>query len=123
MFRFTAVALLTLAAAARAGAPAPAENARIDYLLGVVASLHDAQFIRNGVAYDSSAAVNHLRAKLRAAGSRVRTAEDFIRYCASESSVSGRPYEIRFPDGRVVPSAEFLRQKLSEFDRDEGRSE
>jgi hypothetical protein len=39
MFRFTAVALLTLAGAARAGAPAPAENARIDYLLGVVASL------------------------------------------------------------------------------------
>ncbi|HXW73623.1 MAG TPA: DUF5329 family protein [Steroidobacteraceae bacterium] len=122
MLRFTAVAFLTLAAAAHADAPTPAENARINYLLGVVASLHDAQFIRHGVAYDSSAAVNHLRAKLRAAGARVKTAE-FIRYCASQSSVSGRPYEIRFPDGRVVPSADFLRQKLSEFDREQNRSD
>jgi hypothetical protein len=118
MLRFTAVALLTLvAAAARAASLAPAESDRIDYLLGVVASLHDARFIRNGVAYDSSAAVDHLRAKLRAAGSRVRTAEDFIRYCATQSSVSGRPYEIRFSDGRVVPSADFLREKLSDFDK------
>ena len=53
----------------------------------------------------------HLRLKLRAAGSRVSTAEDFIRYCATESSVSGKPYEIR-----VLPSAAFLRQKLEEFD-------
>jgi len=30
--------------------------------------------------------------------------------------VSGEPYEIRFADGRVVMSAEFLRQKLLEFD-------
>jgi len=46
----------------------------------------------------------------------VKTAEDFIRYCASESSVSGKPYEIRFSDGRVVPAAAFLRQKLLQFD-------
>ncbi len=87
----------------------------------VVASLHDAQFIRNGQAYDSETAVSHLRTKLRAAGARVRTAEDFIRYCASESSVSGQPYKIRFADGRVVLSADFLRQKLLEFDRENGR--
>lgn len=58
-----------------------------------------------------------MRTKLRIAGSHVKTAEDFIRYCASESSVSGKPYEIRFPDGRVVYSADFLRQKLREFDK------
>jgi hypothetical protein len=55
------------------------------------------------------------------AGSRVKTAEDFIRYCGSESAVSGRPYEIRFPDGRVVRSADFLRQKLIDFDKANGR--
>jgi len=61
-----------------------------------------------------------MRAKLHIAGSRVKTAEDFIRYCASESSVSGLPYEIRFPDGRVVRSADFLRQKLAEFEASAG---
>jgi len=48
----------------------------------------------------------------------VRVAEDFISYCASASSVSGRPYEIRFPDGQVVLSADFLRQELLEFDKE-----
>jgi hypothetical protein len=115
--RLLAIALVTFAVTANAGERSPAENARIEYLFEVVASLHDAQFIRNGTPYDSRAAVNHLRLKLRAAGARVETAEDFIRYCASASSVSGRPYEIRFADGRVVRSADFLREKLLEFDR------
>jgi len=120
MLRFPAVAVLgaLLAFAALTGAsdPSPLEDARIEYLLTVVASLQDAQFIRNGKAYDSKAAVDHLRTKLRAAGSRVRTAEDFIRDCASESSISGKPYEIRFADGTVLLAADFLRQKLLEFD-------
>jgi hypothetical protein len=109
-------ALLSAAPAARARELAPIEQARIEYLLSVVASLHDAEFIRNGKAYDSRAAADHLRTKLRAAGSRVQTAEDFIRYCAAESSVSGRPYEIRLADGRVLLAADFLTQELREFD-------
>jgi len=120
MSRLIAVALLTIATVASAGSRVPAEDARIEYLLAVVASLQDAQFIRNGTAYDSKSAVEHMRTKLHLAGSRVKTAEDFIRYCASESSVSGKPYEIRFPDGRVVLSADFLRQKLAEFDTGSG---
>lgn len=120
MFRFPAVAvlgaLLALAALTGASNPSPIEDARIEYLLTAVASLQDAQFIRNGKTYDSKAAVDHLRTKLRAAGSRVQTAEDFIRDCASKSSISGNPYEIRFADGTVLLAADFLRQKLLEFD-------
>src|SRR5215469_12133005 len=121
MSRLFAVAVLALATVANAVDRLPAEDARIEYLLAVVGSLHEAQFIRNGTAYDSTAAVRHLRAKLGIAGSRVKSAEDFIRYCGSESSISGKPYEIRFPDGRVVLSAGFLRQKLMDFDRTRGR--
>ena len=116
MSKFLVVALLCMAAVARAGSASISETSRIEYLLTVVASMHDAQFIRNGKAYDSASAVSHLRTKLQLAGGRVKTAEDFIRYCASESSVSGEPYEIHFADGRVVLSADFLRQKLLEFD-------
>lgn len=123
MFRLVAVALLTASVAAHADERSTAESARIEYLLAVVASLHNAQFIRNGTSYDSAAAVKHMRLKLSAAGSRVRTAEDFIRYCASASSVSGTPYEIRLADGRLVRSGDFLRQKLMEFDRQNERSD
>jgi hypothetical protein len=120
--RLFAIALFTFAVAVNASDRSPVETARIEYLLAIVASMHDAQFIRNGTSYDSAAAVRHLRLKLRAAGSRIKTAEDFINYCASASSVSGRPYEIRFSDGRVVRSADFLRGKLREFDKENERA-
>ena len=123
MVRLFAFAFLGFALVANAGERAPAESARIEYLLKVVASLQDAQFVRNGTSYDSTAAVKHLQLKLRAGGSRIKTAEDFIRYCASASSISGTPYLIRFPDGRVVHSADFLREKLMEFDKGNSRSD
>ena len=116
MSRLVVLVFLAVAAVGPAGESAPTENSRIEYLLTVIASLPDAQFIRNGKAYDGKAAADHMRTKLRFAGPRVRTAEDFIRYCASQSSLSGQPYEIRFADGRAVRSADFLRQKLVEFD-------
>jgi hypothetical protein len=121
MSRVLALALLSVAAVVHANDISPAESARIEYLFAAIASLPGAQFIRNGTSYDAKGAVDHLRLKLHFAGSRVRTAEDFIRYCATESSMSGKPYEIRFSDGRVVSSAAFLRQKLLEFDRQNGR--
>src|SRR5262249_207266 len=101
------------------GEPAPEETARIEYLIASVGLLPQAQFIRNGTVYDGKAAVDHLRLKLRFAGSRVKTAEDFIRYCATGSRVSGQPVQIRFADGRVMPSAQFLLQKLREYDREQ----
>lgn len=122
MLRLLVLALVAFPVAAHAADRSSSESARIDYLLASIASLHDAQFIRNGTSHDSKAAVEHLRLKLRAAGSRVRTAEDFIRYCASVSSVTGAPYEIRFADGRLVHSADFLQQQLIEFDRDHPRT-
>ncbi len=115
MRQFAALVLISVVACAHAGDLAPIESQKIDYLIASVEALNDAQFVRNGTAYDAKAAADHLRLKLRNAGSRVSTAEDFIRYCASVSSISNKPYQIRFSDGRVVTSEAYLRQKLSEF--------
>ena len=115
MKHLIAAMIFGLAAAARAGDLAPVESQRIDYLISAIETLEGAQFIRNGIAYDAKSAADHLRLKWKNAGSRVRTAEDFIRYCGSVSSVSGTPYQIRFSDGHVVSSEAFLRQKLAEF--------
>ena len=115
MHRLAALVLVSVVACAHAGELALIERQKIEYLITAVETLNDAQFVRNGTAYDGKAAADHLRLKLKNAGSRVRTAEDFIRYCASTSSVSGRPYQIRFSDGRVVAAEAFLHQKLSEL--------
>ena len=91
------------------------EQQKIGWLIESVAALHDARFIRNGQAYDATRAADHLRLKLRFAGDRVKTAEDFINYCATRSSMSGRRYSIRFADGRTVDAAMFLRQRLAAY--------
>jgi hypothetical protein len=106
-----------LGALAGAIAGAPTEAQKIDALIQSVAELSNAVFIRNGSQYDAKAAADHLRTKLAKAGSRVQTADDFIRYVGSTSSMSGKPYEIRYDDGRVITSEAFLRARLAELEK------
>jgi hypothetical protein len=112
--RLAWIALLMFATFNAMAQQAPAsEQRKIDYLIQSVAQLHGAKFIRNCSSYDASAAVRHLELKRRYAGSRVQTADDFIRLCATGSSMSGRPYTIRFADGHVETSAHWLRAQLA----------
>ena len=94
------------------------ETAKIQYLIASVEALEGARFIRNGREYDTRAASNHLRLKLKTAGNKVKTAEDFISFCASQSSMTGEPYLIRFADGTTVKSEVFFRDKLKTFAAD-----
>jgi hypothetical protein len=111
---FTACIILAItsgAALARGGS----EQDRIEFLISSVENLKGAQFIRNGASYDGKEAADHLRMKLEKAGSRVKTADDFIRLCASASSITGRPYMIRLTDGTMMRSEEFLRERLKRY--------
>jgi hypothetical protein len=94
------------------------ETAKIQYLLASVEALEGAKFIRNGSEYDARAASSHLRLKLKMAGDKVRTAEDFIKLCASQSSMTGEPYLIRFSSGNTIKSEVFFRNKLKTFTAD-----
>jgi hypothetical protein len=69
-------------------------NDEIDHLLKFVAA-SSCTFIRNGTEYPSDKARDHLASKYQFAGSRIKTAEEFIRYLATESSMSGEPYHVR----------------------------
>jgi hypothetical protein len=111
------VLLLAIGGHALGNGLTPPEARKVEYLIAAIETLPNAQFIRNGTAYDAKEAANHLRQKLKMASSRVVTAEDFIRLCASVSSFSGLPYQIKFADGHTVTSEAFLRQKLAEFER------
>jgi hypothetical protein len=92
------------------------EKKKIEFLLSSVENLKGAKFIRNGSEYnDGKAAAEHLRMKLKTAGSRVKTADDFIRLCASQSYLTGRPYMIRLSNGKTIKSEEYFREKLKEY--------
>jgi len=107
--------ILLLLAAGSAHAQDSGEAAKIRYLIESVETLQGATFIRNGGEYDAAKAADHLRLKLKRAGDRVKTAEDFIRFCGSKSSVSGKAYRIRFSDGTTLDTETFFRKRLQAF--------
>lgn len=98
-----------------ANAQDSSESTKIQYLIASVDTMEGARFIRNGREYDTHAASNHLRLKLKTAGKKIRTAEDFIHLCASQSSMTGEPYLIKLADGSTVKSEAFFKDKLKTF--------
>jgi hypothetical protein len=93
------------------------EQQRIDFLLNSVETATGIVFIRNGSEYDGAAAAKHLRAKLAYVGERVKTAEQFIQYCASESSMTHRKYTVRLADGTTVDSAVYFTSLLRQWEQ------
>jgi hypothetical protein len=100
-----------------AGQIAPAaERQKIESLIKQVGDLKDAKFIRNGSTYEVASAVRFLRRKWDANDSVVKTAQDFVDKVASSSGTSGKPYLIRFKDGREVTSRAFLLAELKKLE-------
>lgn len=72
-------------------------------------------FIRNGREYQSSEAIKHLVRKRDYFKDQIKTAEDFIRLCATKSLMSGEPYRIITKDGHVEESSKWLMAELKRF--------
>ena len=84
---------VALATAAHASSDAAAQN-EIDHLLQYVGD-SSCTFVRNGDEFPAAKARDHLATKYRFVGGRISTAEDFIRYLGTGSSVSGEPYHVK----------------------------
>ncbi len=92
------------------------DEERIDALIKTLEQLKDAIFIRNDEEYDAKSAADHLRMKWQYAGRRITTARQFITLVGTKSSVSGKPYLIRFEDGREMTSEAFLTAELEKLE-------
>jgi hypothetical protein len=97
---------------ANAASPPAVETQKIQALIQDVRDLKDATFIRNGSTYNSKSAAIFLRRKWQANQSEVKTARDFIDKVATFSGTSGKPYLIRFKDGKEIHSRDFLLARL-----------
>lgn len=110
---FHVLCLLGLFSSLPAAETAPAaEKARIESLISHIQGLEGATFIRNGSDYSAANAAKFLRAKWERNDKEIKTAEDFIAKAASTSGTSGKPYLIRFKDGKEVPCGDYLRAQL-----------
>ena len=71
-------------------------------------------FIRNGKEYNTKEALVHIQNKYEYTKRWIKSAEDFIKYAATKSSMSGQPYTVRC-DGREILCAEWLSEELNLF--------
>ena len=71
-------------------------------------------FIRNGKHYDALKAREHIEKKYAYYKERMTTAEDFILYSATKSSITGEPYMVICNDVNMFTS-EWLYAKLDKL--------
>jgi len=101
---------------AACAAPDPKAQAEIAHLLDYVAT-PGCQFNRNGSWHEGAEARAHLKKKYDYLLKRdlVTNAESFIERAATESSMSGKPYQVRCGGGKAVASGPYLTEKLKRF--------
>ena len=97
---------------------AASPEAEIDHLLGFIAA-SPCVFIRNGVSYDGTAAVAHIKDKYDHYRADIHSAEDFIALAASRSTLSGKPYLVTC-GGATEPAASWITRELEAFRRGAG---
>ena len=95
----------------------PAEKQKIEALIAGVEGLKEATFIRNGSEYSSANAAKFLRGKWSYHTDEIHTSEEFIAKAATVSGTSGKPYLIRFKDGKTVPCGDYLRSALHKLEK------
>ena len=93
-------------------------ESEIQHLLNFVAHSH-CSFERNGSRYTSPEAKEHINMKYEHFRDRVKTTEDFIKYAASRSSMSGSPSTVTC-DGKQQTSAGWLSQELDRYRAEKG---
>lgn len=87
----------------------------IEALIERVRTAEGILFVRNSGGHDGLEAADHLTMKWSAVKHRVRTPEMFIEEIATKSTITDKPYRIRFADGRERLAAEVFREWLGEM--------
>ncbi|EGW21766.1 MULTISPECIES: YfeK family protein [Methylobacter] len=107
---------LLLVPVARAQPPVNVQI-EVNFLLGFVEGSSGCELNRNGTWHNSKAAQMHLRDKYKylVARNMIKTTEDFIEKAATESSLSGQPYEVSCNGGATVTSKQWLSDELARF--------
>lgn len=86
----------------------------ITHLLDFVANTA-CKYERNGTLYGGIEAQAHIKKKYQYFMDKIISAEDFIKYSATRSTMSGKKYKILCADIPVQNSADWLLDELKKF--------
>ncbi|KHF26529.1 DUF5329 domain-containing protein [Solemya velum gill symbiont] len=92
----------------------PAEKEAIDHLLKFV-SQTSCKINRNGSFHDGPEAVAHIRKKYDYFKDKILTAEEFIDYSATKSTMSGTYYLVQCGQEEPKKTREWLLEELGEY--------
>jgi len=111
-----AAVLLAILPLLSQAAPPPAARQEITHLIGYLTA-SGCSFQRNGSWHDAADAARHLQRKYDYLLKRdlVASSEDFIARAASESSLSGKPYQVRCGGNAPLASAAWLKAELAKY--------
>lgn len=86
----------------------------INHLLSFVAST-DCEYERNGTMHNGAEAVKHINKKYEYFSDEIKSAEDFIKYSATKSKMSGKHYKIHCSNEKVIKSKDWLLIELKAY--------
>jgi len=86
----------------------------IDHLLDYV-SKTDCKYERNGTIHTGIEAVEHINKKYDYFKDDIKSTEDFIKYSATKSKMSGESYKIHCENVKSVNSKDWLMKELKSY--------
>lgn len=86
----------------------------INHLLNFVRTT-DCQYERNGTMHTGAEAHIHIKKKYNYFADDIKTTEDFIKYAATKSKMSGQYYKIHCPNKATIKSKVWLTNELMRF--------
>jgi len=92
----------------------PKEESEIDYLIQFVGSSL-CKINRNGKFHESGDAVSHIQKKYEYFRDEIETAEQFIEYSATKSTVSGKYYWVKCGDSPSLKTRDWLLNELKRY--------
>ena len=96
-------------------ADAPKEQiTEIEHLLNFVKN-SPCIFNRNGSKHPGKESVGHIQRKYDYFRDDIETTEDFIKYSATKSTMSGKYYTVDCPDKQTIKSKDWLLNELTQF--------
>jgi len=89
-------------------------QSEIDHLLAFLEN-SECHFERNGTMHTGKDTVNHVKKKYNYFKSRIDSAEKFIEYSATKSTMSGKYYMVLCKDNPMVKTQDWLLQELKNY--------
>jgi len=86
----------------------------IEHLLQFVKTT-SCQYERNGTVHNGEEAVAHIRKKYRYFKDDIESAEDFIKYSATKSKMSGKYYQVHCDNLPALNSRDWLLKELARY--------